>query len=252
MKPGLSIAQKIIVKQSFNSHVQVEAPLPEQYGLSLGNEISAPFGAYALSNDLIRVMALYGISTSVGMTTTKFFTGLQQPDISTELQFRAYHSAMDDVVAPVIALAYMASGIFMDTAATQKIGGKISITGIITDILNEIGTGVDLLTDLVKAPPPLPHVSENSIKQIFRLVKGPSTVDVRFGNVFSLSQCYISSFSVNFSNELDYEDMPTSADVSLTLTPKVPLDAAGVFRAFGAPRSKSPPSASTLAKIKGE
>lgn len=244
--------QLITIYQGGARGARVSAPLPDNFGFSLANDISAPFGAYALAGDLTKLLALYGVGTEVGLTSTKFFTGMNQPDISADLTFKAYESSKKDVMVPVLTLATMSSGIFLPTIGDKKVGtSKTSAVDIITWILNKVGATVDDLVKEFGGTPPLPQVQESTIASFFKYVQAPKKLNVQFGRVFTLKDVYISSFDVQFNNQLDIEGYPMAATVSLSITPAAPLDQTGILSAFAVPNSKKAPSPTAIAQAFG-
>lgn len=193
----------------------VKAPLPESFNIGAGSEINSPFASFASDGTAASLLALTtGASSRIGITTKKLFMGPDQPDISVDLKFEAYYSAYEEVLIPCIKLLLMSTG---DERDLLKDTGLKSVLQSITEKLqssaqvDESDVSKTIKTDNV------------GTDDLINYLKTPSALKVKFGNVLTVYNAFLSSVSVNFSNVLDHNFLPMEATVSVTITPQDPF-----------------------------
>lgn len=210
----------------------VEAPLPDQFGFSVGSEFTASFDSSALAGVLQKLKLPFAgaVSRRVGVVTTKFYANPEPTEISFDVEFHAEYSARDEVVIPAVTLAMMALGRNLTPGELQENISQIGSLG--RDAFNAIANfvpGIDaqeesevdsggqaekLLTTLTED-----HEETTGKALAFvGLIQGPPIVSIRFGNVYALDRVWVSSVTPTFSNVLDAEGLPLSATCSVTCT----------------------------------
>lgn len=229
----------------------IEAPLPEQFGMTVGSEFSAPFDASALAGILQKAKLPFagGLSRRVGVVTTKMYSNPEPTEISFDLEFHAETSARHEVLEPIVSLMTLSLGSYYDS---QTISDEISkIRGGIGKLYNLLGGDEGAEEDSFSGDfIPGGEVDVTSMEGVFGgsgpseegvdnalafigLIKAPSLVRVDFGHVFSLSPVWVSSVGVQFSNVLDAEGFPLSATASVTIVLQRDPVANDVKRFFG-------------------
>lgn len=209
--------------------LDVEAALPETFSFSIGNEISSPFSNMVGDGMLSKAIAMYtGASQRIGLSTTKVFMGVEQPEIPVELKFYSYYSSKHEVLLPVVTLLLMASGTQDDLVS--GIRKLVESYEKAQNVMMEIG---ERITGAEKAA---------EYGEFIKYMRTPSTLIVTFGNVFTLEHAYISDITVTFGNTLDNDFLPMEATVSLTLVPQHPYEKTSIAGAFknrvSAPRER--------------
>ena len=206
----------------------VKAPLPESFGYTVGSEIGTPFSGYATEGNLSKVLALqFGVSNRVGLVTRKIYQGPEPTEVSMDLNFNAYYSARKEVVAPIIKLMLMSVGhedSFDDVEGTiaDYIRGYMSIgESAIASVAGFEGDEDFNDTDSSRAA------------KLIRFMRTPGLCAVKVGNVFRLSNVYISNVSPTFSNVLDHEFLPMSATCSITIELSQPMSKIRIAESFG-------------------
>lgn len=193
----------------------VEAPLPESFGMTVGSEYSTPFDLGGVGGMLSKFLAISGISQKMGVSMKNMFTNPEHTEISFDLEFHAYYSALNEVVGPVVALAKMALGDKLTLDKVEETLGGIS---------NRIGGALGLIEDgggNFSLPPEIKdNEGASKAMEIIGFISGPETVIIKFGSVYTLSRVYVSSVNFNFSNVVDTDGMPMSATCSVTITPE--------------------------------
>lgn len=211
---------------------KVEAPLPEQFGFTVGSEFTAPFDANALAGVLQKMKLPFagGISRRTGVVTTKYYSNPEPTEISFDLEFHAEVSARDEVLIPVVNLMMM------------SLGTELSVNDIERELAKVAGFGRDVLdlvipfaeengvenTDALEIDPDATNdtlvgltrdsVDEygNSVLGFIGLLVGPQITSVRFGEVYELHDCWVSSVTPQFGNDVDAEGLPLTATCSVT------------------------------------
>lgn len=209
-------------------HVEVEAHLPERFSLSVGSDITSPFATYATEGPAAKALALMtGVSNKIGITTTKLFMGPDQPDISLDLKFEAYYSALNEVLLPTFNLMMMSVGTEEDFGEeAEKLVEFIRNMGELEDaVLNFI------LKDKSKA---------KDAGELIRYMRTPGTCRVILGDTFTLDNVYLSNVNVTYSNVLDSNFIPMSAEANITITPQNPFSKNTLVRSFFGNRGTVP------------
>lgn len=209
----LEQGQKIIIMDKLYN-LDVSAPLPENYGFGIGADISSPFASYATEGVASKVLALSaGASQKIGITTKKLFMGPEQPDLSVDLKFDAYYSALEEVVLPTIKLGLMASGEQKGLKEDLKVLADKAF-----ESFDAAGAVVAAVVDVIDV------IEQKALESdLISYLKSPSTVYVKFGDVFELTNAFISNINITYSNVLDSNFLPMEATVNLTLTPQDPF-----------------------------
>jgi hypothetical protein len=213
---------KIKLQRDDGSIVIVEAPLPEQFGFTVGSEFSAPFDAATLGGVLqkFKVPGAMNVGKRVGVTTTKFYSNPQPTEISFDLEFHAEYSARYEVVEPVVALMCMSLGdaLTFDDALSTIEGVREQIAALLPGAgesdSNEEGDTSNasestIVTDSFKE-------SADGAMALLGLIKGPVTATIQFGVLYALDNAWISSVTPQFSNVVDADGFPLSATCSVT------------------------------------
>ena len=224
-------ANKIRIK----THVgEVQAPLPDNIGFSVGSEYSSPFEANLLSGTLGKIAIASGRAPKVGISTTKFYTSPEPSEISLDLEFNAYYSAREEVVVPVARLMVAALGIETTyremkeelQEMLRKIRGFAGFGNIGTEE-GEMADNRDTSTidDIER--------DADELSEIIGFIRAPSTTSIIYiGSFCVLDNVYISSVTPQFSNVVDANGYPLSATVSLTAVLRKSPTANDMARAF--------------------
>ena len=185
----------------------VWAPLPDDFGFTVGSEFSAPFDGQFLSGAIAKAAALAGVSSKLGVQTKKLYTSPEPTEISFDMHFEAYEDPVSDVFNPTVKLMAMSIGSslkFEDALAKVK------------EIVEKGGGNGDLLNRLSGNNEGTDEGAASKAWDFLNFLQGPSTVTLRFGKVMKFQNAYISSVSPSFSNIMDKNGMPMSCTVSVT------------------------------------
>jgi len=68
--------------------------------------------------------------------------------------------------------------------------------------------------------------------KLINYLKTPAVIKVKFGDIFTVRNAFLSSVSVSFSNVLDSDFLPMEATVSVTITPQDPFTKNEVITMF--------------------
>lgn len=233
---------KVKIKQlrRDGTNVIIEAPLPDQFGFTVGSEFTAPFDSSSLGSVLqkFKIPMAGQAAKKVGVTTTKFYSNPEPTEISFELEFHAEYSARKEVVEPVVALMAMSLGDSMDMEAVSEFIGDLR--GDITKFVNSTFEleGDDQFDE--DSPKVFEDMSEQNKGRVegamalLGLIRGPETTTIRFGNVYILDSVWISSVSPQFSNVIDADGYPLSATVSVSAVIQRDPVVSDLNRYFGA------------------
>ena len=203
----------IRIQQNAGAFLNVKAPLPDEFGFTVGSEFSAPFDGQFLSGALAKAAASMGVASKRGVQTRKLYTSPEPTEISFDMHFEAYEDPVRDVYHPTIKLMSMSLGSELDLEDTGK---KIK------ELINSIpsaGLGIgDLKDDTRESITELATGDPNASKawNFLNFLEGPPTVKLRFGRVITFPNAYISSVSPSFSNIMDSNGMPMSCTASVT------------------------------------
>lgn len=211
---ALSDKYKIsIISQKDSSLTVVEAPLPDNFGFTVGSEFSAPFDAQALAGVLQKLkIPVGGLARRVGVVTTKFYSNPEPTEISFEMEFHAEYSARHEVMEPVFALMNMSLGKNMTPE------DLVVVINRYRDALSELtGIGGSGGNDGGASSGGDGGWASNAegAMALIGLIESPETVIIRFGNAYALDSVWISSVTPSFSNSLDAEGFPLSCTCSV-------------------------------------
>lgn len=232
----LADGQKVIIRQvtafgGGTAHkLQVEAPLPPNFGFGTQIEAQEIFAGYAPTGIATQLLNIFNKTTKTGFITRKMFTGADTPDLNFDLKFDAYDDAFKDVIIPVATLLSM--GTAESIGAIPKVLRK-AIAGALTWIETQganlsnktLGTNIDTNAKGF-------GVTAADINQYGRFIEGPPLVNIQFGNTFLATKLFLSSVRVNFTDVLDHNYLPMSASVSITATFQDPLYMGSVLDGF--------------------
>ena len=202
--------------------VRILSPLPSDFGFTVGSEFSAPFDVSMSAGLLQKTLALSNISQKIGIRMKNMYANPVPTEISVELEFAAYNSAADDVVAPVVQLAGIALGTNLDAEATER---KIDdAVNKLYQIAKAAGAGAsedDQDTGGVSKPSfelPIDKETFNNISSFLGLITGPELLVLEFGDFVRIPDVYITSMAPQFSNVLDKAGLPMYCKCPVTFT----------------------------------
>lgn len=183
--------------------LQVEAHLPENFAIGIGGEVSTPFSSFITDNTVTNLFKLGGTTFKTGFFTRKVYVGPETPDITFEVKFDTFYNAYDEVIVPVEKLMAFAAGIdksVLSLGYNQDEEGNINV---FTETTNEHSQRIDVGSYLNEPP-------------ICR---------VKIGDFIILPNGFITGVEPRFSNIMDSNGYPISADVSVTISLIEPLTA---------------------------
>ena len=187
----------------------VQANMPETMTVGVGSDIGSPFAGYASEGTAAKVLALStGASSKIGIVTKRLFMGIDQPDISLDLKFEAYYSAFDEVLIPAVKLMLMAT-------SEEK-----NLEGAIRKILKGLEKAETIGGDALAS---LNDTKRVDTDKLINYIKTPAVCKIKFGDIFTVRNAFLSNVSVSFSNVLDSDFVPMEATVSITITPQDPF-----------------------------
>lgn len=213
---------KIII---YSEDYEVQAPLPDDFGMTFGSEYSMPFDTSSMSAGWQKAFALGGVAQKVGMRMKKLYTNPEPTEISFDLEFNAYYSAADEVLKPVFFLSQMTLGSKirfkdLEAGARRFIERLNSMAKGASNFLGtNIETGVDSST-IDQASTEQVQEYGDALLGLIDFIQTPKHVTVKFGNVMKWQRMFITSCAVQFSNVLDSNGFPMSARCSITVTPE--------------------------------
>lgn len=217
---------------------RVEAPLPPDFGFTVGSEYTTPFDVGSMSGGLQKLYAVGGISNPVGLRMRKMYANPEPTEISFEMEFAAYYSAKEEVAMPVITLMSMGLGReakYADIEKTVRKMGSLAVKGAdlfgygseaADDANNSANDAADSIADSKYAD------AGDRLMDLIGLIKAPEVVTIKFGEFMIIDSAYITSTGVQFSNVLDRDGYPMSAKVSVTCTLEVAPIADDILRMF--------------------
>ena len=212
--PSLNDDRFTIRIKQFGTDLNVKAPLPDEFGFTVGSEFSAPFDGQFLSGALAKGAAAFGVASKRGVQTKKLYTSPEPTEISFDMHFEAYEDAVIDVYHPTIKIMSMSLGSTLDLEDTKEKIKKL-VEPVASNVPNrfsdEIDNTGDSITELATGNP-----NASRAWDFLNFLEGPPTVKIRFGNVITFSEAYISSVSPSFSNIMDSDGIPMSCTVSVT------------------------------------
>ena len=190
---------------------KVIAHLPDSVSFGVASRFTDPFSKFSSDGTLHALFTNFtGKSLNTGMVTKKVYTGPEQPDITLELSFEAYYDAAEEVVAPVRELMLMAVG-----ANQSTLSAALSAAGVSEQQMDEQEKEI-----------------VNAAREL-TLINSPEKITIRVGRTLRLPHVYIGNVNATFSNVLDYNRLPTAAQVSLTLIPELPYTQGEILYIFG-------------------
>lgn len=218
---------------------KVEAPLPPDFGFTVGSEYTTPFDIGSMSSGLQKLYAVGQISNPVGLRMRKMYANPEPTEISFDMEFAAFYSAKEEVVMPVVVLTTMCLGReakYEDIEKTvRKMGAAAvkgaSLIGFGGDEANQAnqaaGTAADTIRDSQYAD------AGDRLMGLIGLIKAPEIVTIKFGDFMIIDNAFITSTALQFSNTVDKDGYPMSAKVSVTCTLQVAPIADDVVKMFG-------------------
>lgn len=226
---------KIVIE---NSRFKIQAPLPDEFGMTVGSEFSEPFDVGAMSDTWGKAFALGGVGQKFGIRMEKMFTNPEPTEVSFELELAAYYSAKDEVFMPIVELVSMALG---TEIKWDDVKGKVkelsqllgSASGAASGYMGGDSEGVTVDTSAVDTEEADKY--GNKLMGLIKLIESPEKCRITFGNVMKWTNMYITSVAPQFSNQLDSAGFPLKARVSVTATPYRYPVADDMLKVFGAP-----------------
>lgn len=211
---------KIAIENNTN---RVEAPLHNDFGFTVGSEYTTPFDIGTVSGMLQKSMAVAGVSSPVGLRMRKMYANPEPTELSFKMSFDAYYDAHTEVIAPVVTLVTMGLGREMrDADVTDKLS---ALSGIIDTM-----TGTTIDTSSV-SPDSGKGVS-SKVLGLIKMINAPQVCTLHFGDFLTFDNVYITSTAVTFSNNLDENGIPMSAEVNVTCTLQIAPIADDILRYF--------------------
>lgn len=211
---------KIAIENNTN---RVEAPLHNDFGFTVGSEYTTPFDIGTVSGMLQKSMAVAGMSSPVGLRMRKMYANPEPTELSFKMSFDAYYDAHTEVVVPVVTLVTMGLGREMrDTDVTDKLA---ALSGIIDTVA---GTTIDtssISSDSGKGV-------SSKVLGLIKMINAPQVCTLHFGDFLTFDNVYITSTAVTFSNNLDENGVPMSAEVNVTCTLQIAPIADDILRYF--------------------
>lgn len=214
---------------------RVEAPLPPDFGFTVGSEYTTPFDMGNISGTLQKLYAVGGVSNPVGLRMRKMYANPEPTEISFDMEFAAYHSAKEDVVVPIVTLMVMSLGRVVTHADIENAIAKMAELGAEGASLFGFGGEAAAAGDSAQAAVRDPSTAQNSsrILDMINLITAPDVATLKFGDFLTIDKAYITSTGVQFSNILDRDGYPMSGKVSVTATVQIAPIADDVVRFFG-------------------
>lgn len=203
----------------------VEAPLPDDYGFTVGSEYTTPFDIGSMSGMIQKAFALGRISAPVGLRMRKMYANPEPTELSFKMSFDAYYDAVEEVLKPVVTLIKMGLGREMTNA---DINEKIEGIGGIIDMATGGGGG----GKTVEVPDGAVQMSSR-VSGLIKLINAPDLCSLSFGTFLTMDEVFITSTAVTFSNIMDERGVPMSADVEVTCTLQTAPIADDIARFFG-------------------
>lgn len=209
-----------------NSVQRVEAPLHNDFGFTVGSEYTTPFDVGTMSGIMQKTMAVAGMSKPVGLRMRKMYANPEPTELSFKMTFDAYYDAHVEVVVPVVTLVTMGLGREMrDTDIADKLE---VLSGVIGNV-----TGKTIETPTITSDTPEGGKSVSSkVMGLIKMINAPQVCTLHFGDFLTFDNVYITSTAVTFSNNLDQNGVPMSAEVNVTCTLQIAPIADDILRYF--------------------
>lgn len=235
--------QRIAIRQRGGNGMMVEAPLQDEFGITVGSEFATPFDTGSVNNILSKLFYVTNISQKAGIRMKKLYSAPEPTEISFDMELVAFYSAKEEVLVPAVKLLTMALGrrltaedvvsrVEQYSIEMAKFGGRVvSATigeGSITDMLTQgESTNIDVDENNLEV--------SNRVLELISVIQGPPISEIRFGDVMVLPKCFITSVAAKFSNVLDPDGVPMSAVCSVTATLEtspIAEDVQGFFKVY--------------------
>lgn len=218
---------------------KVEAPLPPDFGFTVGSEFTTPFDVGSMSGGLQKLYAIGQISNPVGLRMRKMYANPEPVEISFEMEFAAYYSAKEEVVMPVVVLTTMCLGReakYSDIENTVRKMGTAAVKG--ASLIGFGGDGADQVNQATGSAADAVRDSEyagagDRLMGLIGLIKAPEVATIKFGDFLTITDVFLTSTAIQFSNTVDRDGYPMSAKVSVTCTLQVAPVADDVVKMFG-------------------
>lgn len=226
---GIDDKHKIVVS---SGGLTVECPLPDDFGLTIGSSYTTLFDLGSLNGALSKGAAFLSISQKVGVSMKRMFTNPEPSEISFEMEFAAYHDALSEVVIPIKSMLLMAAPSTMNfseglSRVREISGGLEEVAHNVQDSSGDIVGGVagavggvlgqiDAALGNLQAQPETSSSVQKAM-DIIGFIQGPDKATVRFGNVLTLRDAFISSVGFRMSNVLDSRGYPMKGSCSVTV-----------------------------------
>lgn len=215
---------------------RIEAPLPPDFGFTVGSEYTTPFDIGSVSGKLQQLYAVGQISAPVGLRMRKMYANPEPTEISFEMEFSAFYSAKEEVVLPMVTLMIVSLGRTVKYAdieakiqkATNLVAKGLTLMGV--DGEKQIETVDEGISDGLSNPDASKYGSK--ALDMINLINAPEPVQVRFGNLINFRNAFITSTAVTFSNVLDKDGYPMSGKVAVTCTLQTAPVADDIVEAF--------------------
>jgi hypothetical protein len=227
--------QRVTIKQRKpdGKSISVTAPLPDGFGMTVGSEYSTPFDTANINNMLSKGLYLAGIGQKAGLLMNKFYSNPVPTEVSFEMEFFSYYNAFEEVVIPSVLLMNMSLGrnkkweglkqdikSWIETAKEAYQQGVSFAESALPTGPNGEKKNLDIFKN-ARADVTTPAVVDKSgerIMELFGIIDAPETVTISFGDVYRLTNCYITHVGTKYSNILDIAGYPTHCTCSVTAT----------------------------------
>lgn len=218
---------------------KVEAPLPPDFGFTVGSEYTTPFDIGSMSGGLQKLYAVGGISNPVGLRMRKMYANPEPTEISFDMEFNAYYSAKEEVLLPVVTLMVMSLGReakYSDIEATmrkmsQQLVRGASLFGFGDDVEEPVNSATESAVETVNDD--AFAKAGDRLLDMIGLIKSPEVATLKFGDFLIMPNVFITSTAVQFSNVLDKDGYPMNAKVAVTCTLEVAPIADDIVGMFG-------------------
>ena len=190
----------------------VRAKLPEEFGFTVGNNFSAPFDIGQLNGIIAKGAAAGAISLNQMISMQKVFMNPEPTEISFDMEFNAYYDSIGEVIEPVVNLLRIS---LSKQLTTELIDAKIK--SIIQRAYDLAGGNGHLSYDYGSTTAASTSDSAaNTALELIGFISSPDMIYIRFGDLYTINQAYVSSVAVKFSNKLDQYGMPMSCTCSVS------------------------------------
>jgi hypothetical protein len=218
-------AQRITLSQrSAQITMAVSAALPDNFGMTVGSEFASPFDTGNINQTLSKALFLANIPQKASLRMRKLYSNPTPTEISFDMEFTSFYDAKYEVVYQALKLMAMSVGRQLTWEDMVERISKMANAGqeLAQSGLEAFGLDTDI-RDLRDSAPEVDASNQVSkVTELFSLLQGPPTVIARFGETFTIQECFVTSVASKFSNVLDINGYPTSAVCSVTLTPQTP------------------------------